>query len=308
MDALLIKSLNTYTNLNDFEILKLKGDASNREYFRETKNGFILCHYHKDQTGFKNFMDIQSLLSKNNIKNPNIFYSNFPILIQEDLGDLCLHDQVTEKNYERALDMLCDFQKMDTDFSFKASEAHFTKEKFMWELNFAQEHLKNLTSQKDTLNISSEFESLCDFILKDEQSPCHRDFHSKNLMLSKNELYLIDFQDARLGPKLYDLVSLVEDPYVDLKSDLKEKLKTRYAETTQGLLDEELYKKTALQRLFKACGSFAAQFNEKNNSDYLKYLDVAFNSLKVFLKDSPFPNLTHFVNDTSKLWTNHENR
>lgn len=308
MDALLIKSLNTYTNLNDFEILKLKGDASNREYFRELKNGFILCHYHKDQTGFKNFIDIQNLLSENNIKNPDIFYSNFPIVIQEDLGDFCLYDQVSDKNYEYAVDMLCDFQQIDTNFNFKVSESYFTKEKFLWELDFAFEHLKKLTKQKNTYDISSEFELICDTILAGNQPPCHRDFHSKNLMLNQNELCLIDFQDARLGPKLYDLVSLIEDPYVALNKDLKTKLKNHYAKKTQSPLDEELYTITAIQRLFKASGSFSAQFNEKQNSDYLKYLSVAFDTLKDFLKDEHFPNLKNFVNETSKLWMNHENQ
>ena len=308
MDALLIKSLNTYTNLNDFEILKLKGDASNREYFREIKNGFILCHYHKDQTGFKNFINIQNLLSKNNIKNPDIFYSNFPIIIQEDLGDLCLYDQVNENNYERAVDMLCSFQKIDTNFDFKVSEAYFTKEKFLWELNFAFEHLKKLTNQKNTYNISSEFERICDAILIGDQPACHRDFHSKNIMLNQNELYLIDFQDARLGPKLYDLVSLIEDPYVALNKDLKTKLKNFYSEKTQNALDEELYKITAIQRLFKASGSFSAQFNEKQNSDYLQYLNVTFITLTDFLKDKDFPILKNFITETSNLWMNHENR
>src|SRR5438105_1464019 len=45
---------------------------------------------------------------------------------------------------------------------------------------------------------------------------CHRDYHSRNLMLSDGSLYIIDFQDARLGPDTYDLVSLLRDSYVDL--------------------------------------------------------------------------------------------
>ena len=45
---------------------------------------------------------------------------------------------------------------------------------------------------------------------------CHRDYHSRNLMLSQGQLYLIDFQDARMGPDTYDLASLLRDSYVDL--------------------------------------------------------------------------------------------
>ena len=45
---------------------------------------------------------------------------------------------------------------------------------------------------------------------------CHRDYHSRNLMLHDGSLYIIDFQDARMGPDTYDLVSLLRDSYVDI--------------------------------------------------------------------------------------------
>ena len=45
---------------------------------------------------------------------------------------------------------------------------------------------------------------------------CHRDYHSRNLMLHDGSLYIIDFQDARMGPDTYDLASLLRDSYVDL--------------------------------------------------------------------------------------------
>src|SRR5205823_14172628 len=45
---------------------------------------------------------------------------------------------------------------------------------------------------------------------------CHRDYHSRNLMLSEGDLYIIDFQGARMGPDTYDLASLLRDSYVDI--------------------------------------------------------------------------------------------
>ena len=44
---------------------------------------------------------------------------------------------------------------------------------------------------------------------------CHRDYHSRNLMYHDERLYIIDFQDARMGPDTYDLVSLLRDSYMD---------------------------------------------------------------------------------------------
>ncbi len=43
----------------------------------------------------------------------------------------------------------------------------------------------------------------------------HRDFHSRNLMLSEHGLGIIDFQDAVRGPLTYDLVSLLRDCYIE---------------------------------------------------------------------------------------------
>ena len=52
---------------------------------------------------------------------------------------------------------------------------------------------------------------------------CHRDYHSRNLMLHDDRLYIIDFQDARMGPDTYDLVSLLRDSYVDLPEQTVER-------------------------------------------------------------------------------------
>ena len=53
---------------------------------------------------------------------------------------------------------------------------------------------------------------------------CHRDYHSRNLMLHDGRLYIIDFQDARMGPDTYDLVSLLRDSYVDLPEQTVDEL------------------------------------------------------------------------------------
>src|SRR6185295_11569519 len=53
---------------------------------------------------------------------------------------------------------------------------------------------------------------------------CHRDFHSRNLLVQGDRLRLVDFQDARLGPVAYDLASLLRDSYVDVPADLQEAL------------------------------------------------------------------------------------
>jgi aminoglycoside/choline kinase family phosphotransferase len=59
----------------------------------------------------------------------------------------------------------------------------------------------------------------------------HRDYQSRNLMvLPSGEQAVIDFQDALLGPRQYDLVALLRDSYVELPPDLVDRMIRRYLE------------------------------------------------------------------------------
>jgi aminoglycoside/choline kinase family phosphotransferase len=305
MDSAILKTLFDYTGEEKSDLIKLKGDASSREYYRDKSHQLVLCHYHKDSDGFHNFTEFQKILRDNSIRTPKVLHIEFPVLVQEDLGDISLETNPTLDNYLKVIDILIGFQSLPTKFEYKKEDHHFTKEKFMWELNFAVEHLNKLIPVRNQFDLEAEFESICDFILKTPQCPCHRDFHSKNLMIKSEGLYVIDFQDARMGPFLYDLVSLLEDPYVQLKSDEKEKLKEKFLELSTIKYDgdfETLYNVTAIQRIFKACGSFASLKNLKNNDGYLKYLRTAFSCLLEILDTTEYTNLKDFVGLNHELW------
>jgi len=105
---------------------------------------------------------------------------------------------------------------------------------------------------------------------------CHRDYHSRNLMLSDGRLWIIDFQDARMGPDTYDLASLLRDSYVDISdADVDELLayflalagRTGDAESFRRRFDE-----MALQRNLKALGTFGYQTTTRSNTVYIQYI------------------------------------
>ena len=62
----------------------------------------------------------------------------------------------------------------------------------------------------------AEWSAIVEELASEPRVLCHRDYHSRNLMLHDGSLYIIDFQDARMGPDTYDLASLLRDSYVDL--------------------------------------------------------------------------------------------
>ncbi len=104
---------------------------------------------------------------------------------------------------------------------------------------------------------------------------CHRDYHSRNLMLNEGQLYMIDFQDARMGPDTYDLVSLLRDSYVDLPEQTVEEL-VAYFLALKGAPDEPDFRRRfnvmALQRNLKALGTFGYQTTARHNPVYIQYI------------------------------------
>ncbi|GJM20427.1 MAG: hypothetical protein DHS20C15_03420 [Planctomycetota bacterium] len=89
---------------------------------------------------------------------------------------------------------------------------------------------------------------------------CHRDYHSRNLMLHAGRVRVIDHQDAMLGPAPYDRVSLAYDPYVELPDAVRDRI-AGGAEGTGAV---------AVQRLVKACGTFG-----EKGEGWTKYLTPA---------------------------------
>ena len=105
---------------------------------------------------------------------------------------------------------------------------------------------------------------------------CHRDYHSRNLMVQDRQLYIIDFQDARMGPDTYDLASLLRDSYVDLADQTVDELIAYFlALTGQSEGEREFrdrFNLMALQRNLKALGTFGYQTTARRNPVYIQYI------------------------------------
>ena len=113
---------------------------------------------------------------------------------------------------------------------------------------------------------------------------CHRDYHSRNLMVNGPRLGVIDFQDALMGPVTYDLASLLRDSYIALDERFIDRLITRYREgmcqelsssqyTPMSLDDSQAFRRlfdiTSVQRNLKAAGRFVYIDRVKGNPNFL---------------------------------------
>ena len=158
----------------------------------------------------------------------------------------------------------------------------FDVEKLTWELRFFTKHFleayRGATLSDATREaLSEEYAAIADELAAEPRVLCHRDYHSRNLMLHDGRLYIIDFQDARMGPDTYDLVSLLRDSYVDFSEQQVEALiafflAKRGASAAEDADFQRRFDLMALQRNLKALGTFGFQTTSRGNPVYIQYI------------------------------------
>ena len=269
-----------------YNLQSLTGDAGTRSYSRvnTSSKSYILCAYKSNELEhLSNYLDIQELLLKQNVNVPQTSAQDKNLMLLEDLGDTTL-ESIFKTNhaeskllYTKTIDEMVKIHNLSLKGNSKAQSYSFNVEKFEWELNFALEHLRRLLSLKEGPHLSKalkqEFHELSKTLCAFPQVVTHRDFHSRNIMIHNQKPYVIDFQDARLGPLFYDLVSLLEDSYVDMPQNMKSNLIKYYCTKRNIDLTSDFTKNyhiQNIQRSLKACGSFASLKNLKNTQNSQK--------------------------------------
>ena len=286
-------------NTSEFSIVQLAGDASARRYYRiiQDEKTWVLMTWKPFNQAEYPFLSVQRHFLSCHIQVPEVIGvgEDLGVLLLEDLGDLTLErkywesskPEASEDFYLKTIDELIKIHDVSTYSEVKstASTTEFDTAKFLWEMNYAKENLllgllNFKLSRSASHELDAAFVKFCTLLDQQPKVICHRDFHSRNVMLKRNKVIIIDFQDARLGPVQYDLVSLFKDSYVDMGDEYAAKLTNYYLENskvkkTPAFSEEEfyrIYELQSLQRCFKACGSFASFMNQRGDTRYLKYL------------------------------------
>jgi len=314
-------------------IEKLAGDASERKFYRvRTGHGsFILMQcessFRKDELPFIN---IWEFLRKHRFPVPDIheIHPGEGIIILTDLGDELLQRRIMRYAQEgrtaeiralckKAIEIIVSLQVRGTnslDDTCVASRSALDRERFLFELGFFYEHHvkgllgMQLTAQEED-ELKSWFTGLAEEVAGSGKVLCHRDFHSRNLVIQSEELYMTDFQDARLGPYQYDLASFLRDSYVLYDDDLIGEMLDLYrARMRQSLMHDRKLQEAlknslpmdlimssdrssperirrefdlcCLQRNIKAIGTFAFQSRVRKNDFYLQYIPATARYIK----------------------------
>lgn len=306
----------------EFRVKKLTGDASTRRYYRVySENGnYVVCLDHPQEEVESKFTEVQKILFENNCRVPLIYDQRLKkgYLLEEDLGDETYLRAVSRSLggeslltlYKSALDLMIKIHQVDikkypgsciTSYCF--DQKKYLEEINLTHHNFLEGYLGYEIQDKDRRILDDSFAEITFKIAQYPMVLTHRDYHSRNLMIKNKELVSIDFQDARPGVPQYDLVSLVEDCYFQLDNKTKEALKLEYWEsflskndlgqTKQEFLS--VYNLVAIQRIYKAIGSFSYIYQERSDARYLKYIGLAFENLKFFLRETGYEELNSLL-------------
>jgi N-acetylmuramate 1-kinase len=324
------------TGTGVFEVFQLAGDASTRKYFRvvyENQSRVLMSWEPFADPANYPFLNVQAHFAKVDVRVPKVeaVAPHLGVVLLEDLGDLTLERKFWENQnqltafpyYAQAIDEIIKIHFLATKSSHPPSicqQIQFDTAKFMWEMNYAREHFLEKVGgvklgDKDAKLLQDEFLRICETLDKQPKFVCHRDYHSRNLMLKLGRVYVIDFQDSRLGPIQYDLVSLVHDSYVNLSGDSIASIKNDYIDKARqsgpkGVIRpdfEEIFNVQTIQRCFKACGSFASFLNMRNDTRYLKYIKHTVNLVaRTLREDGRFPLLTRLLTEGDLLDRNYE--
>jgi hypothetical protein len=287
-------------------IKKLKGDASNRSYYRvgQAPESWVVMVMppeasKKSEEASKGeppkelpFVNVHRYLEKLGIRVPRILRYDEPagMMVLEDLSDVTF-EQALEggKNnqalYTRAVDLLARMRaeaERRPDPDCLAFTRAFDEDLYDWELHhFREWGLEVWSGKKPTdaerAELDTTFRDIARQLAAAPRGFTHRDYQSRNIMVKDGELVVIDFQDALQGPRQYDLVALLRDSYVELDRGFVDTMLDRYIATFSQLTGERIDAKAfkdffdllTLQRKLKDAGRFEFINRVKGNPGFL---------------------------------------
>ena len=295
----------------------LTGDASDRRYVRvllRSQPSIVLSvHAGPIDYAASPFVRVASLFAAVPLPVPALLHHDdaLGIIAQQDLGDVTLQAHLggasaTERaqRYREAVGLIVRLQHRGVELAspdYPPYGIAFDHEKLTWELEFfVRQFLLAYRGAvpdepvREALRV--EWASIVDELAAEPRVLCHRDYHSRNLMWFDGALHVIDFQDARMGPDTYDLVSLLRDSYVDLSEQFVSGL-IAYFLALKGTPGAEKdfrprFDLMALQRNLKALGTFGYQTATRRNPVYIQYIPRTIRYVRTNLERYPrFGNL-----------------
>lgn len=288
-------------------------DASFRSYWRArgTARSAIVMDAPPEHEDLGAWLDVNARLRLAGLHAPEVLAQDSArgFLLLEDLGTRTylpeLNDSTADALYTDALAALLTMQtRVDPNGLPHYSEPLLAGELELMTTWFLQKHLGVNIECDEWDVIELAFRLLMNTALEQPRRFVHRDYHSRNLLITTvRSPGIIDFQDAVLGPVTYDLVSLLRDCYI-VWDDTRVQTwaeSHRLALRDGGVLDESVdthiwqrwFDLMGVQRHIKVLGIFCRLWYRDGKRGYLNDLPRVWHYVRKVA--ARYPELADFV-------------
>ena len=289
---------------------KIKGDASFRKFYRKKSkntNSIIVLTKKEKIKNLIIYEAINRILNKNKILAPKLIKENYKknyIEIQ-DFGDQTIFKIFKRKNvnkflyFKKIIDLLTRIQliKNRSIKNFRNKIYHIPKynKKILineanlfskWYVEETQKNSKKKTFSKKFNKVIKELVSKLN--LKNNVF-VHKDFHVSNLMLVRNEIGVIDSQDALIGNRAYDLASLIDDVRCKTSKSFKKKVYDYYLKKQKNLIKNKFkndFVILSVLRNLKIIGIFTRLSLRDGKKKYIKLIPYTWELINMRIKEN----------------------
>lgn len=283
---------------DDFELAPASSDASFRRYFRATFNGshYIVMDAPPAHEDCRPFVHVAGLFGEAGAHVPKVLAQDLDsgFLLLTDLGNTtylaALNEASAQEMYLEANAALIRIQLA----SRPGSLPEYDRALLLRELNlfpewYLDKHLGLALNQAQQEALHGVFERILANNLAQPRVYVHRDYHSRNLMVSDPNPGILDFQDAVYGPITYDLASLYKDAYIKWDEERILDWLIRYWESARSArlpVNQDFYEFyrdfewMGAQRHIKVLGIFARLFHRDGKDGYLKDMPMVMDYLR----------------------------
>lgn len=287
----------------------LAGDASTRRFFRvflRAGGTRVLMDYGRPFEGDTDDVRLAAIFREAELPVAAIeaVVPDPGFLVLSDLGDRMLEGALkgardpsaVEGLYAKAVDLAVAIAVRGTRAlrrSARAAGPALDAARFRYEMDFFVEHYARGLHGRPGLprDLAPTLHDLAERAASTPRVLCHRDFHSRNLMVLRDgSLAMVDIQDARWGPDTYDLASLLRDAYADIDEELVVALVERYRASLPDPPEPAPFRRRfdiiAAQRMIKALGTFGYQAHVLGRRRYLDAIPRTIERLERLLPDT----------------------
>jgi len=292
---------------NSKDLQKIKGDASFRTFYRSKKRKSILACAKKEKK--KNLLiydAVNKILIKNRILAPNLISHSYKknFIEIEDFGNVSLFRVLKNKKnnkylfFKKIINLLNKLQKIKTkkikNFLNQNYKLELYKNKILYNEAklFSDWYVEKKLSKNKSLfkkKFQNEINKLLSKLNNKNVTFVHRDFHVSNLMYFKNQISLIDNQDALIGNKAYDLASLIDDVRLKTNNRLKKKIFDYYIKTNKKInliKFKQDFEILSVLRNLKIIGIFTRLAYRDNKKKYIQLIPYAWEMIDYRLKQN----------------------